>query len=883
MKVFGRKRFEAGMDAELRFHLDAYVEDLVRGGLDRVEAQRQARAEFGDLEAKKDECREAGGYLWMDELGGDVRLTVRMLARHRGFAAVAILSLALGIGANTAVFGLVDAVLLRTLPVREPNRLVFVQAAGTEGVNGGPPYPAFELVRDHAASFDGVAAFSASSMELVIDTEREQVRGLWVSGNFYDVLGVAALKGRALAASDDRIVGVGGSEGAVAVISEAYWWQRFGGDPAAVGRTVRMAGGALTIVGVMPSAGMSVEPGRPIDIAVPMMLSNPDTLRDRGDWWLDVVARLRPGVHGEQARAETDALFQGYMSDLTMPPAIRRLSFDHIELTPAARGLDGLRRQYATALRVLLVLAALVLLAACANVANLMLARATAREREFAVRLAIGAGRGRLVRQTLAEAMVLVGAGSVLGIGLALQAQRALAACFAAGNRQIVLDLSLNARVLLYTVAIGIVTGVAFALAPALRAAGADPAAGLQGTSRSVTGGRRSLRLGRALTVLQVALSMVLLAGAGLFVRTLERLHGLDLGFAAAGVLTMEVAPDRALFGTPAWLALQQHVLDRVRALPGVGAASWSTMSPFSGRYRGSGFFVPGVEPADPRATEVHLLAVSPEYFDAFAVRLAAGRVFTAGDDATAPKVVIVNETAARFYFGERDPIGQLIGLSRGQAPDRRIVGVVRDARHDSLRAEVRRSVYVPIPQSVDRINRLALTVRGAGDVGLLAGPVQEAIHAAGSNLLVTNVATLQQQVDRALLTERVISAVAVVFGGVALALACIGLYGLLAYAVARRTRELGVRLALGATRGGVIWLVLREALILVAAGGLLGMPVIALLGGFARSLLFGVAPFDLPSVMGAVLLLLVFAVLAASVPAALASRLDPMTAVRGD
>ena len=372
-----------------------------------------------------------------------------------------------------------------------------------------------------------------------------------------------------------------------------------------------MSGSDVTIVGVMPTDGMSVEPGRLFDIAVPMMLSSPSVLRDRGDWWLDVVARLKPGVEPEHARAETDALFQAYMADGAMSREARRLAFDHIELSPAARGLDGLRRQYGAALRVLMVLAALVLMAACANVANLMLARATAREREFAVRLAIGAGRGRLVRQTLAEAMVLVGGASVLGIVLAMQGKRVLAAVFATAGRHLVLDLSLNLRMLVYTIGVSIATGLAFALLPAVRAAGADPAAGLQGASRSVAGHRRSLRVGRTLMVLQVSLSTVLLAGAGLFLRSLERLQGLDPGFTASGVLTMEVAPERAQAGTAAWLALQQRLLERVRALPGVQAASWSTMSPFSGRDRGTGFYVPGFVSRAPRATEVHLVSVS--------------------------------------------------------------------------------------------------------------------------------------------------------------------------------------------------------------------------------------------------------------------------------
>jgi predicted permease len=487
------------------------------------------------------------------------------------------------------------------------------------------------------------------------------------------------------------------------------------------------------------------------------------------------------------------------------------------------------------------------------------------------------------VRQTLAEAMVLVGAASVLGVALALQGQRALAALFTTASRQVVLDLSLNARVLLYTLAVSIATGCAFALLPALRAAGADPAAGLQGASRSVAGSRRALRVGRTLMVLQVSLSAVLLAGAGLFLRTLDRLQTLDPGFTAAGVLTMEVAPERSQFGTPAWLALQQHVLDQVQALPGVRAASWSTMSPFSGRDRGTGFHVPGFQSQAPRATEVHLVSVSPDYFETFDVRLASGRGFTAGDIAGGPKVAIVNETTARFYFGNRSPIGQMFAFTRQHAPDYRIVGVVKDARHDSLRRPAGRFVYLPIRQSIDRINRLALTVRGTDDAASLIGPVQRVVRRADATLLITNVATLQQQVDRSLLTERLVSTLAGAFATVALALACIGLYGVLAYAVARRTRELGVRLALGATRGSVVWLLLREALLLAGAGSLLGVPVAVALGHLTQSLLFGVGPVDLASFAAAVLLLLLVAVLAAAVPARRASRLDPLITLRSD
>ena len=412
MKIFRRKKFESDMDAELRFHNSAYIDDLIRSGFDRTEAERRARIAFGPIEATKDECRQAWGLQRMDEVRADLRLTFRALRNNPGFAAIAILSLALGIGANTAVFGLVDAVILRLLPVRDPSQLVFVETAGIAG-RDGPPYPYFELLRDQAKSFEAIAAFSPSNMEIVIDGGRELARGVWVSGNFYQMLGAAPVIGRTLAASDDQTPGKGGPDGAVAVISRAYWQQRFGADPAVVGRVVHMMFDfehTVTIVGVMPSEIMSPELGRPIDIAVPMMLSDPVKMRDRVSLWLEIVARLKPAVRTEQARAESNALFQAYMADVRIPPEVHMMLYDHVELTPAAKGLGGLRTQFLQPLTAMTILAGLVLLAACVNVANLMLARAAACQKDFAVRLAIGAGRDRLIRQTLTEALVLVGA-----------------------------------------------------------------------------------------------------------------------------------------------------------------------------------------------------------------------------------------------------------------------------------------------------------------------------------------------------------------------------------------------------------------------------------------------------------------------------------------
>ena len=884
MRFFHRKKFESEMDEELRFHLEARVEDLVGRGVARAEAERRARVEFGGMEAAKEECRQAWGLQRLDELRQDLRLTFRAMRQNPGFAAIAILSLAFGIGANTAIFGLVDAVMLRILPVQNPQELVFIENAGSEGGNGGPPYPCFELFRDHTGSFAGMAAFSGSNFDVVIDAGREQINGMWLSGNFYQLLGVRPLIGRTLSASDDQTVGKGGPDGPVAVISRAYWQRRFGGDRTIVGRKIHMSEHIVTIIGVMPDGGMSLEPGRTVDMAAPMMLSDPVMLREKGSWWMSVVARLKPGVPPERARAETDTLFQGFMADLDIHVSqeIRKRYFDHIQLSPAAKGSERLRVQFAKPLLALMILVGLVLLAACANTANLMLARATARQKEFAVRVAIGAGRWRLIRQTLTEALILAGAGSILGLLIAGWGESGLAAFFAEGNRKIILDLSFNVRVLLFTLTVAMLTGVGFGLLPALRAARVDPAAGLQSGSRSFAGTGRSLRLGRLLVILQVTLSTVLLAGAGLFIHSLRQLESVDLGFTPEGILTMEVAPERVLNGTPQWNTMQREILERVSRLSGVQSASWASMSPLSGRNRGVNISIATFTPKSDLDKGVHLVSASPEYFDTFGVPVLRGRPFTLRDDANAPKVMMLNETAARFYFGDANPVGKMamFSIPRGGSAYQ-IVGVVKDTVHDSLREKRERFVYLPIPQSVDRINRLALSVRCAGDPMTYTAAVRKEVLGVHSSLLITNISTIGKQVELSLMKERLVSTLSTAFGGLALLLVSIGLYGILAYAVAMRTSEIGIRMALGATRGGILWSVLREALILAVSGIAIGVPAVLALARIAKALLFGVETFDLPAYSAAIAMMLICAGFAAFVPARRASALEPMSALR--
>ena len=887
MRLFrGRRRkFESDMDTELRFHIAARVEDLVRSGMSPAEAERHARVEFGAMEATKDECRQAWGLQHLDDLRADLRYTLRILRRNPAFSAIAILSIALGIGANTAIFGLVDAVMLRLMPVRDPASLVFIQNVGSEGTNGGPPYPCFELLRGQSHSFEGMAAFSPSSFEVGIDGGREQLQGVYVSGNLYTLLGIKPLLGRSLTASDDQTVGQGGPDGPVVVISRAFWQRRFGSNPAVVGKTIHISDATATIVGIMPSEVMSPERGQPVDIAAPMMLSDPTMLRERGSWWLDVIARLKPGVPSQRARAESDLLFQSFMKTIStgaIPSEIRKRYFDHIELAPAGAGTDFLRTKFSKPLVALMVLAGLVLLAACVTVANLLVARATARQKEFAVRLAIGARRGRLLRQNLTEALVLVAVGATLGVALALQGETALATYFAEGSNKIVLDLSLSGRVLLFSFAISLLTGVAFGLLPALRAARTDPAGDMQAGSRSIVGSRTAVRLGRLLVVLQVALSMVLLAGAGLFIHSLQQLESVDLGFYRHGLLTMDVMPEQSLFGSPQWLALEKLTLDDVRHLPGVRSASWSTMTPLDGRDRGVLLNVPGFAPRDETDLQIHLESISPDYFATIGTPLLSGRAFTVQDNASAPRVAILNQSAARFYFGHTDPIGhKLTFAKRPNAPEYEIVGIVKDTRHHSPRTEAWRFIYLPIPQSIDPINRLTLSVLCSQDPLVMAHPLAKRVLAARSTLLITNVVTMEKRVQLSLMTERLVSALSAAFGTLAVLLSCIGLYGVLAYAVTRRTSEIGIRMALGATKSRMIWLILREALLLTAVGIALGIVPVLAIGRVSRALLYGVHSFDPVAFLVALLLLLAFSISAGIAPAYRAGRLDPASALR--
>jgi putative ABC transport system permease protein len=819
-------------------------------------------------------------YRWEDEMMQDIRFGVRMLLNSKAFTAAAVLSLSLGIGANTAIFSLLDAVLLKMLPVEHPDQLYFINNVGARGGSDAPPYPCFARFRDQNQSFTGLAAFTKRDLRIRIDGHREEITGQFVSGDYFSLLGVNPILGRALSPDDDMIPEKGGPDGYVAVISYNYWARRFGRSPEVIGKVAQIGNDPVTIVGVTPPEFYGLIPGAEIDISLPMMFEGAQVLASNHTWWFHAVGRLKPNASVEHAQTELDAIFQSFMTETSVSAEMRRDAYARIELAPASRGLDTLRRQFSRPLQTLMCIVALVLLIACANVANLLLARATARRKEFGIRLALGASRRRLLRQMLTESLLLISLSALLGLLMARWCGAFLTKFFATGSDRLSVNLTLDYRVLLFTAGVALLTGLIFGLGPALQATRVDPTPALKDSASP----RSRSRFGKSLVIAQVALSLFLLVGAGLFLRTLRNLKTIDAGFRPEGVVTMRVNPAVAINQGARLANLWQEILTRVERLPGARAASLSTLSPLGGLDSIRVVEVAGFTPNARQDQEIRLNQVSPGFFSTFGIGLLQGHTFTEADSETAPKVALLNETAARFYFGDRNPIGGQLSFKRNPraAPALyQVVGVVRDSRYNTLREPDRRTVYLPMEQSLDQLGRLTLAVRGDGRPAALTDAVRNALRAAGDDILVTYIATLDEQVDQSLLQERLLATLALFFGMLALLLACVGLYGVMSYDVAQRTHEIGIRMALGANAPQVVRLVLRQTLVWVALGVALGLGAALLGTRWAESLLFGLKPNDPLTIGLATLTLLAVAVVAGYLPARRAARVDPLAALR--
>jgi len=863
---------EEELARELGLHVEALTREHVASGMSEADARRAARREFGSPDLAKERCRDERRLALLDDLVRDTGHARRLLARSPGFALTAVLSLALGIGASTAIFSLVDTVLLRLLPVERPHELVFLHAAGSGGRGGAPPYPCFERIRAETPSFAGMAAFAADELRVEVDGVVEQVFGQVASGGYFDLLGLRPAAGRLMTAEDERL------DPPVAVIGHGYWQRRFGGAPGAVGRSLAFRDRVFTIVGVTPAGFWGLHPGREVEVTLP--ITQERGLLEAGASWFDAVARLRPGASVAQATAHADTVFQSFMKERGGSREMGGRRFDRLELAPASRGLERLRSRFSKPLLALTLVAGIVLLVACANLGSLLLARGAARERELAIRLATGAGAGRLVRQLLTETLLLFLLGAGAGLLVAHLAIQGLTGFFAIGRNPIRLDVHYDWRLAAFAAALALVAGLLTGLWPARRALRTDPQGALKQGEWRLAGSPWAGAAGRVLVAGQVALSLVLLVAAAMLARTMANLRAVDLGFSPRSVLTLSLDP--VLTGDGARERrerLRERTLERVRALPGVRAASLSVLTPLSGRDTGKLVTVSGFTPRSDRDRAVHLNHVSEDYFRTFGMRLRRGRAFTRGDEARAARVAVVNEAAADAWFAKRDPIGETLDF--GASRVHRIVGVVQDAKHTSLREPPPRFAFVPLVQPVDPVTRVTLAVSSEEPPSSLARAVAREVEAIHPNTLVSDVVTVEEQIDATLVSERLLSTLAAAFAALALSLSAIGLFGTLSWSVARRTPELGVRMALGAPPARLAWSVLREMLVPVAAGLAVGLPAALAASRAAKALLFGVTPADPGAYLLGAAALAAVGSLAAWLPARRASSIDPSDALR--
>jgi predicted permease len=898
---------EAEIVEELSQHLEDRYEELVSGGAGADEAYSASLEELTGSELLAKELRQverrvapaqivvgqrARGRLFAD-LWQDLRYGFRVLRKQPGFTAVALLTLALGIGANTAIFQLLDAVRLRALPVAEPQQLAEVRIADTTGSRGSfdswhpsLPNPVWEKIRERQQAFSGVFAWGADEFNLASGGEARPARGLWVSGEFFDVLGVRPLLGRVLTPADDRR----GCGSPGAVLSHRFWQREFGGDPAVVGKTLSLDDHAVEIVGVTPESFFGPEVGRSFDVAVPVcaeaFVRGADNRLDSGvNWWLVVMGRLKPGWTVEQATAHLNSISSGVFAETLSPkyPSENVKNYLGFKLAayPAATGISEVRENYENSLWMLLGIAGIVLLIACANLANLMLARASAREREIAVRLALGASRSRVARQLLAESLLIAAAGAALGAFLAGFLSTFLVSLLSTKGNQLFVALGADWRVLAFSAGAAMLTCVLFGLAPALRAARVDPGAAMKvGGGRGMTAGRERFSLRRALVVVQVALSLVLVVGALLFSRSLGKLLRMNAGFRQDGVVVAQIDYSRLELPAERRPAFKRELLERIRAIPGVESAATTVLVPLSGNAWGNNVWMDGATPES--KTNSAFSRVSADYFKTLETPLLAGRDFDERDAQNTPKVAIVNAEFARQLVNGQTPLGKSFWVEATPtlpATRYEIVGVVGDTKYQSMRETPTPVVYFPGSQAA-RFGQFDQVLVRSNTPAALTPALKRALEEISPRISV-NFQVLREQIENSLLGERLMATLSGFFGLLALALACVGLYGITSYGVAGRTNELGIRMALGAQPWDVRRMILRETLALVGVGVCIGLPAALLSTRLVAKLLFGLTPSDPVSISLAALTMLGVALAAGYVPARRASRVDPMVALR--
>ena len=832
----------------------------------------------------------------MGNILADLRYALRILRRSPLFATVAVFSLALGIGANTAIFTLMDQIVLRKLPIKDPDSLVMLyQDAANMGSNMGrrmQSYPIYQDYQQKAEPLSEVICRRLISVSLSVDNQTERVEAEMVSGNFFSMLGVGPAVGRVFSSEEDDRVYQGHP---VVVLSHPYWIRRFAGDPNVVGKKILVNNYPMTIVGVSAAGFAGLDPTQSSQIRVPILMKPvvaPEwswmQADDRRSRWVQVFARLKPGYTAESATAPLQGLFHQIREyEMTLPAAAKWSAYSRdlfmkgkVKIEKAATGYSELRNNFSTALIVLMAMVGLVLLIACANVANLLIARALARQKEVSVRLSLGASRGQLMRQLLVESLVLSVGGGAVGVLLSFGMTRALLALIPAEGNPLLIIPAPDGRILLFTLGVTILTAIVFGLVPAWRATRQDLWSTVKDTLGSIAGVRgSSLFLRKSLIAVQVALSFLLLFGAGLFVRSLQNLKITEAGFEGMqNLVTFQVSPALSGYDVPRAVSFYSDLLENIRAIPGVKAAAFTSVPLLHGFEWDNFTVVEGHETKDGEDMQAFMNSPSPGYFHTMGIPILEGRDFDTRDIRKDSKVAIVNQRFAKHFFVEKSPIGRHVGPGGPNAKaDIEIIGVVADTLYEGPRQGVRRQVFIPnyTNQSV------AFYVRTTTASKATYAGVRSAVKKLDPSLPIYDLKTLETQLDETLLTERLIALLSAGFGLLATGLAVIGLYGVMAFIVTRRTKELGVRLALGAQRRSVIWLVMKEVFTLVAIGLLIGVPSAIGLGRFVSAQLYGIQGTDPRTAVAMVLLLSAVASGAGMIPAHRASRIDPITALR--
>jgi putative ABC transport system permease protein len=833
----------------------------------------------------------------MDTFWQDLRYGIRTLIKNRGFTAVAVLTLALGLGANTAIFSLTDQILLRLLPVEKPEELVVLRSPGPKSgrtwadgdSSASLSYPLYKQVRDNNNVFSGLLARFAVALSVAGEGQTERAEGELVSGNYFEVLGVRPALGRVFTDDDDRVAGAG----TVIVLSHGYWTRHFGADSGILNKTLVVNGVPMTVVGVARAGFNGVQVGQTPDIFIPItmkaqMTPNWDGLNDHRDYWLAIIGRLNPGLSPAQAEEAFAPIYRQILeAELPLagrlsPESQQRFLDRRMLMDPGARGRTILQRGVKEPLLVLMGMVGLVLLIACANVANLLMARGAARQREIAIRMAVGAGRWRLVRQFLVESLTLSLIGGAAGLLVASWTISLLVGAIPQSMGAVGLSATLDLRLLGFTLALSVLTGLLFGLMPAIKATRLNLESTLREQGSSVSGSLSQVRFRKGLVVSQVVLTTVLLVGAGLFARSLNNLKQLDLGLRPDHLVAFSIAPELNGYSPERTVALFDQLHQNLVSQPGIESVSQAVLAPFTDSNATGNITVDGYKAGEDEEMQAAENWVGTGYFSTMGIPLLEGREFGPSDTASSPKVAIINEAMARRYFANRSPIGARFMFGGGDKvrPDIEIVGVVKDSKHGTVRDKIGPFAYIPYSQ-FKTLGYITFYVKTKQEMGAVAGALRRELQRLDGNLPVFDIKTVEGQIDESLFADKFLTLLSMCFALLAALLASIGLYGVMAYTVTRRTREIGIRMALGASRGIVSWLILREVVVLAVVGLVVGLPAAYGLGRLTESLLFDVKASDPLVFVGAGLLLSAATLLGGYIPARKAASIDPLVALR--